>query len=270
MIERSHRETRRFITDTVYDKQLKKSNWSTSLPIVMRIHNSMKKELTGSSPAYMLYAGGINLDTRLFPTAQAETEQPLINMQQSWSEWMQARILAQRVAIDTAVDNTVKHQAQHAAEDTGLRTEFPVDSWVLKGYATDSYGKGRPSKLHMSYTGPYKVTKIEGTNYTLFDPKTGKLLEPCTIHLLKQYSYDAKRVDPLKVRIKDKEDSFLIESIQGHYGRLHKKSEVTFIVKWDGFDETTIEPWEHVRDNEILHQYLKDKGKAQLIPKKFK
>ena len=145
MIERSHRETRRFITDTVYNKQLKKSNWSASLPIVMRIHNAMKKELTGSSPAYILYAGGINLDARLFPTAKAGAEQPLINMQQSWSDWMQARILAQQVAIQTAVDNTVKHQAEHAAEDTGLRTEFPIDSWVLKGYATDSYGKGRPS-----------------------------------------------------------------------------------------------------------------------------
>jgi hypothetical protein len=122
----------------------------------------------------------------------------------------------------------------------------------------------------MSYTGPYKVTKIEGTNYTLFDPKTGKLLEPCTIHLLKQYLYDTKRVDPLKVRIKDKEDTFLIEAIQGHHGRLHRKSEVTFVVKWEGFDETTIEPWENVRDNETLHQYLKDNGRASLIPKKFR
>ena len=109
-----------------------------------------------------------------------------MNMKQSWSDWMQSRILAQRVAIEHAVENTMQHQAQHAAEDKGLRSEFPVDSWVLKGYTTDSYGKGRPSKLHMSYTGPYQVKEINGTIYTLWDPKTGKLLEPCIIHLLKQ------------------------------------------------------------------------------------
>ena len=270
MIERANKEVRRFIMDVVYNRQLTKDSWSKDMPLVQRINNSTPKQITTVSPAYMLYAGGINLNEQLFPPNTNSIQAQVDNLRLPWAEWIQQRMIAQRVVIEQAVANTEKHQQEHAITDTGMRSEYPIDSWVLKGYATDGYGKGRPSKLHMNYTGPFQVKEIQGSAYKLFDPRTGKVLEPCPIQLLKKYEFDAKRVDPLKVRLKDSSDDFIVEEIRGHHGRLQRKREVTFDVKWEGSDEITIEPWENVRDNEILHDYLISQGKSSLIPKQYR
>jgi hypothetical protein len=218
----------------------------------------------------MLYAAGINLNEGLFPSNTDATKATLEDLRLSWADWIQQRMMAQKVVIERAVANTEKHQAKHAATDKGLRSEYPIDSWVLKGYSTEGYGQGRPSKLHMNYTGPFKVKEIRGSTYTLLDPKTEKLLDPCPIHLLKKYEFDAKRVDPLRMRLKDSSEDFIVEEIRGHHGRLHRRKEVTFDVKWEGSDEITIEPWENVRNNEVLDKYLMSQGKPSLIPIQYR
>ena len=62
-------------------------------------------------------------------------------------------------------------------------------------------------------------------------------------------------------------------SILKHKGKPTKRSSLKFLVKWVGYDDShnTWEPWSNVRDNIILHQYLKDnKQLKSLVPDKYK
>ena len=60
-----------------------------------------------------------------------------------------------------------------------------------------------------------------------------------------------------------------MEAILGHQGSPANRSRMTFQVKWKGYDELSWEPWANVRDNVILHNYLKTHKLHKLIPKRF-
>ena len=57
-----------------------------------------------------------------------------------------------------------------------------------------------------------------------------------------------------------------MEAVLGHEGSHTNKSLMTFQVKWKGYDEVSWALQTNVRDNVILHNYLKT---HKLIPKRF-
>ncbi len=267
LVERANLEVRRYLRDICYDRRIPQGEWSANIPIMMRIQNSLVKESTGCSPAYMLYAGGVDLDRGLFKQEVIAEVTELVNT--SWSDWIHERKKAQGCAIEQAQRMEKEHHEQHVATDSGLRTEFQVGSYVLKRYPESAFGSGKPSKQHMNYTGPYKVYAVHKGVYTLLDEKNNRFLEPCTVHLLAPYVYDKTRVNPLEVRLKDTEDIWLIEQIVGHTGKFTDKSTLKFEVKWIGFEKTSLEPWNGLCDNIILHNYLRTINQTKYIPKRF-
>lgn len=273
MIESANAEVRRYMNDICYDRRLAPGEWRDNIPIIMRIQNTTVKSMTGVSPAYMLYAGAIDLDHAVLP--QDEQRQSLQkhvveHSQQSWGEWMEQRQAAQRVAIELAQLNTREAQVKHLQEDGGARTEFPVGSWVLKRHPDSKYGSGKPNKQTLTWNGPYKVLKFKGSTYTLQDTNAAKQLEPCNIHLLKKFVYDPATVDPVEVRAKDTTDTYVVEAVLGHEGSWKKKGQLTFKVKWEGYPEITREPWQAMRANELTHQYMRANGHAHDIPAQFR
>ena len=63
---------------------------------------------------------------------------------------------------------------------------------------------------------------------------------------------------------------FEVESINGHLGNPNWKTRMTFKVKWMGYDQETWEPWDNLKSNVILHEYLKDHKMKKLIPQSYK
>ena len=273
LIEGANKEVRRYMNDICYDKRLTKGEWSKNLPLIARIQNTMVKDMTGVSPAYMLYAGAIDLDTNMFLEAdRTECKQKveaLANEHSNpkWKIWMKERQEAQRIAIELAQRNTAISTSEHMQKDKGLRTEFPVGSMVLKTVG-NSQGE-KPNKQQLMWKGPYKVQEIKGSTYTLIDIGNGKQLEPCNIHLLKDYHHDDIRTNPLEVRTKDSADQYIVEEVRGHEGRWSRRGSITFRVKWEGFPQETIEPWKNMRDNEKTHEYMTQIGMGKYIPNKF-
>ena len=64
---------------------------------------------------------------------------------------------------------------------------------------------------------------------------------------------------------------FFVESITDHQGGL-TRSAIEFFVKWKDYPESenTWEPYTNLRDNEVLHDYLKLKGLHRLINKQHR
>ena len=90
-------------------------------------------------------------------------------------------------------------------------TEFPINSYVLL-----EYPEGRPHKLKMIKRGPFQVTNIVGTKYTLQDLLTGKTFDT-HIANLSPFNFDPHRTDPADVAMHDKEE-FEIDSVIAHRG----------------------------------------------------
>ena len=85
-----------------------------------------------------------------------------------------------------------KHVVQH---ESGKRTEYAIGDLVLKTYPPSSGTNGRPSKLHMNWTGPYTVQAVHGEKYDIRSAN-GRLLSDVSVHLLKPYTCDPTRHNP--------------------------------------------------------------------------
>ena len=62
---------------------------------------------------------------------------------------------------------------------------------------------------------------------------------------------------------------FDVEQILKHKGNIKNKTNMKFFVKWRGLKDPTWEPWKHIRDNVIFHEYLRQKKMSAMIPKRF-
>ena len=109
----------------------------------------------------------------------------------------------------------------------------------------------------------------------LFDKVREKFafyLPYCYIHL-HPFRYDAATTDPMEVARSDTQ-LFIVDAIISHTGTPKLKSNMTFKVKWQGYeghpDEYQDLPWSELRTNSVLHDYLKTHGMATLVPIAFR
>ena len=76
--------------------------------------------------------------------------------------------------------------------------------------------------------------------------------------------------DPAKIALADRFES-VVEKILRHEGDVKRKSSLDFLVRWkDESPESDLWlPWKELRDNAVLHEYLREHNLGKLIPKDF-
>ena len=121
-------------------------------------------------------------------------------------------------------------------------------------------------KLTTRWLGPYLVINKNDDWYTLKNLVTNNE-ESFHILQIKLFHYDPNKVDPLKVAQKNS-DEYIVDTIISHEGNIDNTNKVKFRVRWKDFSalEDTLEPWENLKSNTKLHEYLITIGKAKLIP----
>ena len=170
---------------------------------------------------------------------------------------------------------SIDDRRSHIEVAAPQRTEYPIDSHVLIEYPPSRMNLKAPTKFHTPLKGPLKVKRYEKDEYELLDLTTNKT-EMCNIKRMRPFNYDPNRTDPRDVAMRDNQFHD-IEAILKHRGPIQRKSEMQFLVKWEGYDNSknTWEPWggpkgTGVRKNIVLHQYLIDNKMKHLIPKEFR
>jgi hypothetical protein len=145
-------------------------------------------------------------------------------------------------------------------------TVFPPDSFVLVKYRKGS----PPSRVHTNWRGPMRVISNDKSIHTLYDLITHKSVQ-YHAYDIKPFLFDPRRVDPLDVARHDYLE-FFVEGILSMKGNPKRVRSLTFLIKWVGYDEAhnSWEPWENLRDLDLLHKYLRDNGLQKIIPFKFK
>ena len=119
----------------------------------------------------------------------------------------------------------------------------------------------------MPNIGPYRIVEIKKDTYSLEDLITGKIRN-LHISRLIPFNYDPEKVDPNEIAARNNQ-MFIIEEIIKHKGNPKNKTKMEFLVKWKGYDESenTWEPWDNLKKNEKLIEYLNKKNLNKLVIK---
>jgi hypothetical protein len=269
IVERCNRECNEYIRALLYTKHAEKGKWSELLPFIQRIHNATICSSTGYAPADLLFGGTIQLNKRVLSTEGSHKEEAT----GTYDEYMTKMLHHQENMLKEALNFQEKQDSKKLSK---LRvkdpiTEYPPGSYVLMAWPiTRMNPNGRPTKFDTLYRGPYQVIKHDNKGtYWLLNIVTGRPENLKSVHSLKPFYYDPLRTDPMTIALKDFKDEYIIDSIIADNGLWKNRSNLQFHVKWFGYTDTTWEPWANVRDNSILHDYLRSHKHANMIPKKI-
>ena len=272
IVERANKEVGRHIRAIVQDKRIL-DTWSPMLPLVQRIINSQVHSSIGVSPIQLMFGNAIDLDRFLISDDSVEDQINIVKSMnnQRYIDWADTMILKQHtlmdVALSTQLDNDIYHIQSNIKQDHNELTEFPINSYVLQRYENED-GKP-PHKLNTPLRGPHKVvgryTRTDGPDvYTVQNLSTNKL-EDFKVNDLRPFNFDPQRINPLEIALSDQQ-LFVVDEILEHTGSPKKRQNMMFKVKWKGFDDPTWVPWDNVKNNNVLHQYLRHNNLQRLIP----
>jgi len=267
MVENANKRVQEYLRDIMFERRII-NKWSIALPIVQRILMTDRNEVTGMTPAEMLFGNAVDLDRGIFlPNAPVDEEGKEIRL----SEWAANVLETQRDLLDIAAKRQRKRDhnrliQEHDAEET----DFPVGSFVLVSFPQTGMGRKPPTKLHPRLKGPYQVVNKRKDKYTLRNLLTNSM-EDFHITSLHPYYQNAQFISPQEVILRDK-DEFQIETVLAHRGDTTKLSSLQFQVKWLGYDDSvnSWEPWKTIRATTQLHNYLISQNLQNLIPKAFR
>jgi transposase InsO family protein len=260
IVERANREVNRYLRDIIFDSKVI-VNWKEQVKFVQRIINSSVHSKLGCSPAALIYGLSNRLDRGLTNVAREYS-----NVPQEISD----RLNVQKEVIRAAIEHQDKAHSAHLNQDNNPNkvfrkpTYFPPGSYVL-------VRNWEASKLETPWIGPYRVDSVFLNKYTLYNLVTGVFTEH-HINNLKLFEVDDDKAEELAYRtiLDDKGDRYhIVEKIISHKGSFRKISRMQFEVKWKGYKKTTFETYAFLRDNLLFHEYLKLKGQAHKIMKKF-
>ena len=265
IVERANKEVLRHLRAIIFDTKVIEK-WGMYLPFVQRILNSSVSLTLGVSPAQLLFGNAITLNRSILVDLPVHVKQDL-------SEWANKMVETQLIAIDRAAtyQKSVDEENLSKRQKSNL-TLFPDGALVLSQYHKTGFRKGPPHKLLTHLKGPLQVVNHKKNNYELRDLGTLKTVNHHVTDL-RPFHYDPATTNPHSVAQSDSQ-LHTIERIVSHTGVARFKSQMTFKVKWLGYeghpDEYTNEPWANVRTTIALHEYLRNHNMASLIPKQFR
>ena len=271
MVERVNKEVMRYLRGFLFDQKIIEA-WTTHLPSAQRICNTEVNEVTGVSPATLLFGNAVKLDRGIF------TENPVVEFSETEdrSEYARKLIAAQSATIEYASKRQRTHDQAHITAATAAITEvttYKVGDYVLMEYPSSGFTKQSlpPHKLMTNLRGPLQVVSNIGSAYELIDRASGRTVN---VHIdkLRPFLYDPLRVDPTAISAKD-HDKWLVERVENHRGfdagknkayawtgkgKYAKRTELQLYVKWIGSEERTWESWTHnMNSNMLAHDYMR-------------
>ena len=271
IVERSNKETWRWLRALLYDKRIGRTNITKALPFVTRIHNATQMKQSGYSPGQIIFGTRVELDRNVLLT-ETERNEPTATV----TEWMSEHEQIQNTIITIAREQQERtdrknmvHRSQTNKENAD--TEFAIGSFVLVSYPPTDYGDRRPNKVTCMHHGPYEVAERKGIQYTLQNLVSKKMITK-SVFLLRPFRYDATRTDPTTVALTDYTNEFYVEAIlaeTGHWSKRTGTGKITFTVKWEdyGEDYNSEECFADLKWNTVFREYAKSKGMGKYLPK---
>jgi hypothetical protein len=250
IVERANKEVIRHARNIAYELNNAKS-WDEEILKVQAIMNEKVSEATGLSPNQIVFAGQIDLhEGRLYP-------QPTETQRQSMSTFMRNQLDFQDNLIKLAEEKQYQTNVAHLANNNDKETKFQVGQYLVVRHENGQ----APTKLSVRWHGPYRILEVtnrpQGTIYTTYSPKDGKIADyhasfvqwhPCTD-------------DNIAVRslILDDSDCYIVEEVINHeIINSNGKNSLNLNIKWYGYKQPELSGMNmSLKKNEKVKEYLK-------------
>jgi hypothetical protein len=263
IVERANKEVLRHLRAILLHSEVIK-DWKQAVPFVQRIFNASVNRSIGVSPAQLVFGKSIDLNRNII---QDETfNSPSIDFN-NLSQYSAKLLKQQKLIISVAQATQARRNSDHLAHQPGEPTIFAIDSWVMVSYPKNRMKLNALSKLDSPWYGPMKIISKNVDKYELYNPATGKH-ETVHVARLKQFIHDSSII-PEDVAIRNNE-MYVVENILSHQGSINTRKDLKFQVKWRGTSDTTWEPWENLRDNIVVHAYLRSNRMSSIIPARYR
>lgn len=278
IVERVNKEVMNKLRSFIFHKKFL-YNWNTTdLPLVQRLINSKIHSRLGTSPASLVMPavnldrniivnvnnrrvnldGKININNRI-PDDEIDFHYLAKNIQQRYIE-------LQSLAKETLLI----HDNQHINDYPTTRTSYPTNSYVLVSFKS----KNHPQKANTRLRGPLKVLNQTALNSFQLKNLVNGRIETYNRQDLIPFEIDISQYDPAQIALSDHLGLLEIESVLSHKpARPKKVTDLSFVVKWVGYDDEkdlTTEHWstnETLKKNRVILRYLRDKGFKKFIPR---
>lgn len=271
IIERANKEIMRHLR-AFLNEQVIGAEWKVYLPFTQRICNAEVIRHLNVSPSQIIFGGAIDLNRSILKPNILDNHD-----HSDITDYVNKLLIAQSATIKYAAKmQNERDESVILAKTAALKsviTEFKVGSYVLVEYPSDGFlmNPRPPNKLMTNLKGPLQVISHDGPAYLLRDMVSTR---PVSAHVsrLRLFEYDKERINPVEVAAKDA-GAYLVEKVLDHRNynaKTRLRSNLEFLVKWVGYEETTWEPWSSLHSNLRTHEYMEDiHYLKKLIPKRY-
>ena len=226
MVERSHRETLRFLSTLVNEERLKKI-WSKPQVIatIQFIMNSEINRETSVSPYEYVFGSD---DAKYFrlPVAVEDNDLPVKYLQNLNTNLQMIRAVAKKVQED--------NQRQRLEEDVDAgANSYQIGDMV---FVDEVELNNRKQKLISRYSGPYVVQKVHRADIVCKHIVTGRIRE---VHMQHVKPFFGSADEAYKAAMTDN-DQYVIIEILNYKGDPERRSEMSFLVSFEDGDHVWI------------------------------
>ena len=229
------------------------TSWTTWLPTVEMVVNSLPNRSTGYTPFYLMYGHHPVLPIELLrgdETTNVETVSKFLTRTQE--VWRSARAQMEKAVVAQKQYYDKKHRdVQFAVGDTVL---LSTQNLRLKGI---------PHKLQRKFCGPYKILeKIGAQAYRLKLPDSWRIHPVFHVSLLKQWRPSTLQSVPGEVELEepDRPQYFDVEKIlRWRWTSKTRRRQREFLVLWQGYPVEDAEwiPASFFSDQDALQEDLR-------------
>jgi len=250
--ERVNKEVLRHLRNIIFERRVGKK-WSKYLPLVQRIINTSKHSATGLTPVQIVFPNPSNA-CQLDRGILAQKGDILL------SAYMKELMEAQSQIIAIAEHNLTVKDSKHLEKYSKERTKFEIGSYVLVGHRLQGLRRGPKSKLLPFLRGPMKIIGWDEKNTYHVQNLINQVVTSHNVTNLRPFLYDERTLTPLQTATADTLDEFIVEKVLEMRGdpRSQLRKTLQFKVRWAGYgpEDDTWEPWEFVKNNDQLQEFL--------------
>ena len=230
-----------------------KMDWHKALPLAQRVINSSVHPATGFKPSQLVFGERVHLDRHILHN------NPPNKVELNLTEWIQRMHQIHTAVLDAAI---TKQTLVNANKQRYTPDDLKVNELVLV-IPEPTLAK---KKLEPRLEGPYKVTQSINTTVTLQSLVSKRVFTKHISNLVRYY-LDPKTLPPDQVAMID-DNAYLVGAVLQHTVATRNMGP-KFLIKWKDYppEDNTWEPLDHVLNNTIVHQYMRDHKMEKWIPK---
>ena len=259
IVERRNKELNKHLRTILFDRNIG-HDYKAVLPLVKRIMNSTVNATTQVAPADLMYGHMINPNVGIF---LPEDQRP-VAVEGASAHLAHLLTVQDRIMRITA--KLLRQQDNEHLESAPIPTTITVGSYVL---VRPPYGSRPPSRLYPIWAGPYLVTHDLGQSAYRVRHMSSQREYSVHISRMKEFYSTIPEEGYVAIAARDF-DEHVVTAVLSHSGDFSELGAMDFECSLEGIEDHLWFPWSEVKDNPLLHEYLRSINQAKRIPREHR